>query len=583
MSKIKDVIQYSQKLSVLFVEDEEDARRASKGLLLNFFDLIDVAVDGQDGLDKYQKYYQENQINYDLIITDINMPKMNGRDMIKEIKSINPSQAIVVVSAYHDSNDLIDLIQIGITDFILKPMRSAQLVQVLHTICKTIFLVKEKTNKDAEIAILKERMEMALMANNDGVWDWNMSENKVYLSNRVKEITKIDDDILNSSPIIWLKHIHPTDYKRFISKLEEHLEGKTKFYEDSYRIKCANGTFKWVLSRGKIYVNKATKIKRMIGTLTDITQQKVSALKMVHQSQIIEQIHDSVISTNLAGIIQSCNHGSELLLGYTASEMIGKHITMLYLEEDYPSLEEYITYLKKEGTYNIDICLVKKDKTLIEANLSLSILKDEDDNIIGMISYSQDITKRKEVEKLLKKEYEKSSYKANHDALTQLPNRVLFNDRLTHTIKKAKRYKNIVALLFIDIDHFKEINDTHGHDVGDKVIQAFAKRLKSSLRKEDTVARLGGDEFTIIFDNIAQLDNITNLANMLRTFVHEPINIEGDTFHLTCSIGISIYPNDSLKPHELLSNADSAMYQAKKVGRDTIKFYKNTNMEMNNG
>jgi len=583
MSKIKDVIQYSQKLSVLFVEDEEDVRRASRGLLLNFFDLIDVSVNGQDGLDKYQEYYQENQIHYDLIITDINMPKMNGRDMIKEIKSINPSQAIIVVSAYHDSNDLIDLIQIGITDFILKPMRSAQLVQVLHTICKTIFLEKEKANKDAEISILKERMEMALMASNDGVWDWNLSENKMHLSTRAKEILEIDDDTFSLSPTILLKHIHPTDYTRSTNKIREHIAEKTEFYEDSYRIKSNNGNFKWILSRGKIYINNATKVKRMIGTFTDITQQKVLALKMIQQSQIIEQIYDSVITTDLTGIIQSCNYGSEQLLGYSAEEMIGKHINMLYLEEDHSSLEEYIEYLKEEGTCYTDICLVKKNQTLIKANLSLSILRDEEDNSIGIISYSQDISKRKKVEELLKNVYEESAYKANHDELTGLPNRLLFNDRLTHTLEKAKRYKNTVALLFIDIDHYKKINDTYGHDMGAKVLQVFAERLQNSLRKIDTVARLGGDKFTIILDNIKQKEDISRLAQMILTSVQEPMLIENETFNLTCSIGISMYPNDSKKPQEILSHADSAMYQAKESGRNKIMFYNNSNVEKNDG
>ncbi|MEA1953049.1 MAG: diguanylate cyclase [Campylobacterota bacterium] len=574
MSKVKDITKYSQNLKVLFVEDEENARRASIGLLTNFFDSIDVAVDGEDGLQKYQNFYEEHDNYYDLVITDINMPKMSGRDMIQNIRTINKNQPIIVISAYHKSNDLIDLIQLGITDFILKPMRSAQLIQVLYDICKTIFLEKAQAIKDAEIIILKERMELALKANNDGVWDWDITHNNIYLSSRIKEILGAEDnENFTSVPFKWLHSIFYEDYKRTKQKLQEHIDGKSDYYEDSYRLKHSDGSYRWVLSRGKIYINQHDNTKRMIGTLTDITEKKNITLKMAHQSQIIEQIHDSVISTDLDGIIKSFNHGSEILLGYTSEEIIGQHITILYLSEDYDKLDENIKTLMREDACHTDIRLIKKNKEVIEANLSLSLLLDESNKSMGIISYSEDITQRKKAEEILYQEHQEFYYKAYHDELTGLPNRTLFNDKLEQGINRAKRNQNILALLFIDIDNFKQINDSLGHDIGDKVLQSFATLLKGSLRYGDTISRLGGDEFTVILEDISNIDTVLELVKKIMTIINSSFTIEEHNLNITSSIGVSIYPNDSKNAEELLNYADTAMYQAKTDGRNTFNFY----------
>ena len=178
-------------------------------------------------------------------------------------------------------------------------------------------------------------------------------------------------------------------------------------------------------------------------------------------------------------------------------------------------------------------------------------------------------TKTYEIEKQKNTLYDQ----AHHDSLTGLPNRVLFNDRLEHGIEQAKRHKAQMALFFIDLDNFKQINDSLGHPIGDRVLIAVTERLKAKIRKEDTLARLGGDEFTVIMDGLKEMQDVSLLAQKILDVVMQPIHIEGHTLYISCSIGISLYPQDDTDTNNLIKYADAAMYKAKEEGRNNFQFY----------
>ncbi len=178
-------------------------------------------------------------------------------------------------------------------------------------------------------------------------------------------------------------------------------------------------------------------------------------------------------------------------------------------------------------------------------------------------------TKTYEIEKQKNTLYDQ----AHHDALTGLPNRMLFNDRLEHGIEQAKRHKTQIALFFIDLDNFKQINDSLGHPIGDRVLITVTERLKAKIRKEDTLARLGGDEFTVIMDGLKEMQDVSLLAQKVLDVVMQPIHIEGHTLYISCSIGISLYPQDDTDTNNLIKYADAAMYKAKEEGRNNFQFY----------
>ncbi len=205
--------------------------------------------------------------------------------------------------------------------------------------------------------------------------------------------------------------------------------------------------------------------------------------------------------------------------------------------------------------------------------LSTTPLYNKDNNLYAIVEMGHDITEHLENQKLLEDQKNELDYQAHYDSLTMLPNRVLFSDRLNRSIKSAQRYKNHVALLFIDLDHFKEINDSLGHDAGDHILQETANRLQDDIRKSDTVSRLGGDEFTMILEGIHDLDEVIGLVQKILTKLQKPYQYKNNKLYSGASIGISVYPENGDDAQELLKNADAAMYKAKENGRNTYSFY----------
>jgi len=194
-------------------------------------------------------------------------------------------------------------------------------------------------------------------------------------------------------------------------------------------------------------------------------------------------------------------------------------------------------------------------------------------SMVNAVSLSLEIKRREFVQNELKIQKESLHYHAHHDSLTGLPNRFLFDDRLSQTIKQALRDNNKIAVLFIDLDHFKGINDSMGHKVGDELLKEVATRLQNEIRQTDTLARLGGDEFSIILNQIDNNDSIVEVTQNLLKIMNNPVELRDQSFYVTLSIGVAIYPEDGNTPEELLKNADAAMYHAKDDGRNTYQFY----------
>ncbi|MDB2562411.1 EAL domain-containing protein [Sulfurimonas sp.] len=222
----------------------------------------------------------------------------------------------------------------------------------------------------------------------------------------------------------------------------------------------------------------------------------------------------------------------------------------------------------------------KEDGRKQYVELAASPLFDENHDCIGIIEAARDITQHLENQEKLKEQASDLHFQATHDDLTGLANRVLFHDRLQSSIKKAQRNNSIVALLFIDLDHFKEINDSLGHSAGDIVLKEVTKRFHNVVRDKDAVARLGGDEFTIIIEDLHQAQDASFVAQNLLSSLAEPMDLGGNTVYISSSIGISVYPSDGNSSQNLLKFADSAMYKAKEEGRNNYQFYSSEMTEL---
>jgi len=281
-----------------------------------------------------------------------------------------------------------------------------------------------------------------------------------------------------------------------------------------------------------------------------------------------------------------------LLMAKDTNEPIGKDDIFFALREREAHKEQADWHTFGKLCFNSDQDVIDKNKAMkfeewgkVKGKLMyLEVYKapfyDKDGNIIGTVGVGRDITEMKKLQtnlekslKTLSEQKEQLAYQTSHDALTKLPNKILFLDRLKHSIELAKRNKQFVAVLFIDLDNFKEVNDSLGHDVGDELLIEVSNRMNIGLRKSDTLSRLGGDEFTIIVNNVSKVEDLSRIIQTIIKIFKEPIIIGNNTLYINMSIGISIYPNDAKDVNDLLKHADSAMYKAKANGKNTYCFY----------
>ena len=210
--------------------------------------------------------------------------------------------------------------------------------------------------------------------------------------------------------------------------------------------------------------------------------------------------------------------------------------------------------------------LIHKNEKHVWVDLTVVALRDQDGNPIYVVGDIVDITEQKKSEQVLK-------YLATHDPLTGLPNRTLFSDRLHHALLLARRSNSNVAVMFIDLDGFKSVNDAFGHEMGDHVLERVARRLNSCVRESDTLARFSGDEFTLVVENITNPEDAAVIAQKIVTKLSVPLQEEGQQITITASIGISIYPDDGEDERRLLKTADEAMYRVKKATKNGFRFY----------
>jgi diguanylate cyclase (GGDEF)-like protein/PAS domain S-box-containing protein len=318
------------------------------------------------------------------------------------------------------------------------PLNIALIVALLSLVAVGFYYIRLKNSE--------ELWKFALEGAGDGVWDWDISNDKAIFSDRYKEMLGFNDDEINGSVKEWNNRVHPDDVISLEKAVNDYLSGKAEKYIHEHRVICKNRSIKWVMSRGMIVKrDKNGAPLRMVGTHTDITARK-----------------------------------------------------------------------------------------LLETRL---------ENL------------------------------AHFDALANVPNRTLFNDRLKLALSYAKREKKMLAVMFIDLDLFKEINDLYGHETGDIVLKKVSRQLVACVRESDTVARMGGDEFVVLLPIVDHIDDVKLVARKIVEAIAQPIKVAKTHLHITCSIGIAIYPQHGNDEKLLVINADMAMYQAKKSGKNQAKFF----------
>lgn len=299
------------------------------------------------------------------------------------------------------------------------------------------------------------------------------------------------------------------------------------------------------------------KITNYIGIFTDISVNKKNRIDIRLYERVFNNSSEGIMITNSKGIIVSVNSSFTRLTGYTQDEAIGERPSILHSgKQDVGFYINMWASIHEKGFWTGEIWNKRKGGEVFPEWLSISTIYDEKGETINYVGIFSDITDKKKSEEYL-------IYLAHFDTLTSLPNRVLFKERLELAIEYANRYDKKVAVLYLDLDKFKVINDTLGHDVGDYILKQVSERLTHCVRNSDTVARLGGDEFSIILPEIKLQEDARSVARKIFKALTYPFFYQDQELFITTSIGITFYPNDALSTEKLLKNADSAMYRAK--------------------
>lgn len=321
---------------------------------------------------------------------------------------------------------------------------------------------------------------------------------------------------------------------------------------------------------------------QIIGLLRDITERKLAEQALIESEQkyrsLVEHSPDGIVVVDEAGHIVEWNHGQEEITGLKRSAAIGQPAWEIQYQVSPDEIRARIQIddLKQKVLHLINSGHGPRVNELAE---KIFQLPDGTRRNVEIMTYTyrtnlgyrvgsvtRDISKRKQIEMLLE-------YLAMHDPLTDLPNRQLFEDRLRHALERANREPGrLLAVMMLDLDNFKEVNDVHGHACGDQLLKIVSQRLQNSLRKSDTAARMGGDEFAFINEGVADLDGIRSIAHKILHTISTPLEIEGQAFQITASIGITIYSSKGEDVSALLRQADIAMYRAKRA-RNCYRFY----------
>ena len=404
-----------------------------------------------------------------------------------------------------------------------------------------------------------------------GSWEVDLITHKSIWSKQIYINYGYEPFSVEPSMELFFSHVIPQDLKRTQEALNKIISTEIA-QTHQCKVKTKFGKIIDIILNAQVIYDENHKPVKIIGTTQDITELMELKQQNSELSQLIEYSSNEIYIVNAKNNnYLYVNEGACKALGYSKSELL----TMSTYDINPELTKKNIGLLHKKLILNKSIINRtqhrRKDGSTYTAQAYIHQItyKDKDAYVIFDTNISETI----ENELLLQKKSEQLQHQAHHDNLTGLPNRTLFKDRLSQTIISSNRHEKEFALLFIDLDKFKTINDSLGHNIGDKVLIEAALRLRKCVRDEDTIARLGGDEFTIILQGIKSIQDISNISEKIINEMREPIVIKAHTLYISASIGISLFPKDAKSSDELIKYADTAMYKAKEDGRDTYQYY----------
>jgi diguanylate cyclase (GGDEF)-like protein/PAS domain S-box-containing protein len=415
----------------------------------------------------------------------------------------------------------------------------------------------------------EERLKIALWASGEHFWDNDLVADCVHVlsveepgetgSGTVRALRFANPDL----------EVHPDDLPRMKQAMQAHVEGRAPMFVSEHRARNRDGEWVWVRARGRAVARDAQgRVTRVAGTVRDISDRRDADRERRIASEVLRSMNEAVSVLDEQFVFVAVNPAFSRTTGYAEAEAIGQPSSILdSLQHDADFYRDIHAQLVRNGHWSGEIWQRRKNGEEILCVLEISVVEGAIDQHRLYVAVLSDITHAKSTEQELR-------LLANYDTLTNLPNRSLLSERLSQAIVNARREDSRIAVLFLDLDRFKDINDSLGHATGDRILRASAARLREVAPSGATVARLSGDEFTVVLEHLQDPREADLLAERIIHAFDAPLGVEDRReIIISPSIGISLYPDHAQVPTDLLKHADTAMYQAKAAGRRTYQRY----------
>ncbi len=538
-----------EQIKILYLNDDISLADTTKSYLEKKGYFVELANDVQSCLNKICGAC------FDILILDISIS--GALDVLKKSSS---EHTIIVLSG--ESTPIVsDAMQLGFAHFV--PQENSEYFKLL-TAC--IGNLVHKIQLEKELCNSKRIAERVQSIAKVGNWQYYPGADVAEWSHQEFRNFGFTPDSISPTYDKYIDLVHPDD-RALVEQFNVNCLGNHVPTEFVFRLLLDDESTRYIRAITEVDVNDKNEVVRVFGVSQDITEQKMIESKLQQAATVYETTTEAIFVTDVRNIIISINPAFTLITGFTEQQSIGRTPSFLasgYHDDNF--FQEFWRKLKDQKNWQGEVWNRHSDGHIFPTWESVTVIRDSEGNIIQYVSIFSDISKRKADEELIR-------YQANYDSLTELPNRTLFLDRIELAINQAKRNKKRVALMLLDLDRFKWINDTLGHKAGDLLLRDVAKRLNSVIRGSDTVARLGGDEFILILPDLEKGVYAEIVAKKIFSAFSEHVDIEGNEVIISASIGISVYPDDGSDSQSLQKNADSAMYAAKEAGRNRYHYF----------
>ena len=538
---------------LLVVDDEPRFCDSLKVLLSTAGYRVDTALSGEEAI----SYFQDK--SYHLALVDLDLPDLNGNDIARFVAEKHPDTVVIILTGRATVDTVIDALHHGVYDYLHKPYDSDHLLRII-----TNAIQHKQLEKELQLSV--ERLKFAMKIGHLGYWQWEKYSDTFFISDEVYPILDLNPATFKPGKKELLQLVHSDDRHRVALF---HVRRETKDDAKAIEFQAHRTDGKLITIRAEyenLFDNSGTFIGKY-GVYQDITDFKQAETELILSGEIIEHAMEGIYITNDKGIIQMVNPAAAKITGYTPDELIGQNPRIF--KSDRHSLEfqkKMLSTLFQTGSWQGEIWTRRKNGEDYPQWLSITSLKKDDTHPSTFIAIFHDITEIKQREKEV-------LHQAHHDPLTKLPNRLLFFSRLKAGLQKNRQSQGQLAVLFIDLDNFKNINDSLSHAIGDQVLCMVAERIKKCTRARDTVSRHGGDEFAVLLDDLHDIQPAIDMAMRINKIFRKPFMVEGNECFITASIGVTFSPQDGDNENVLIKNADLAMYQAKAEGKNTFCLY----------